>query len=267
MKTLFNINYSVLLIVMVISIFLSGCTEKTSSTVNTDIVPKDEVELPLLELNLRFHIMQDIIIPHPSGINLDRWVSPDDITNTILPEMNAIYDQAKIEWIIDTIILEDVVKDSNYDQSINYLATCVRDSEGHSDPARLPLLYSLMQPQNRSQAEEIGKNLFHIYIFPFVGNTSQGNAMKGFDCHTIVGSWTNKPSRGGTPEKFILTENHAYYDKGSLSRTCAHELGHVLTLRHDECPQDCLMSGGSNGYSLTSTQIAEARVEALIRSL
>ena len=179
--------------------------------------------------------------------------------------MNAIWEQAKIKWVIESIVEEDVVKDVSYEHSVYYIAHCVRDEEGHSDPARLPILYSLMQPEYRSQGDEIGKNLFHVYIFPFTGNTSQGNAMKGFDCHSIVGSWSNKHNGGGVPEKTLLTEDHNDFDRGSLSRTASHELGHVLGLRHGECPYNCLMSGGSNGYSLTEAQIAEARLEATLR--
>lgn len=249
---------------IVVMLLLWGCSESSQKT-NPVIPEVEERELAQIELNLRIHIMKDIIVPHPSGIDLDSWVSVEAVRDTIVPEMNLIWDQAKITWVIDTIIREDVVKDISYEQSINYIANCVRDAEGHSDPARLPLLYSLMQPENRSQADEIGKNLFHLYIFPFVGNTSQGNAMMGFDCHSIVGSWSNKHTGGGIPEKTLLIENHNFFDRGSLSRTASHELGHVLGLRHDECPYDCLMSGGSNGYSLTDAQIAEARLEASLR--
>lgn len=105
-----------------------------------------------------------------------------------------------------------------------------------------------------------------IYLFPFVGNTSQGNAMSGFDYHTIAGTWSNKHNGGGGPEKTLLVENHNFFVRGSLSRTISHELGHVLSLKHDPCSGDCLMAGGPNGYSLSNAQIAAARFEALNRS-
>ena len=257
-----------LLLVLLLLLF-NCCSDGPTQFVAGEVFNDDreEVEEPILELNLRIHIMRDIIIPHPSGIDLYSWVTSDDVKDIIVPEMNVIWGQANIKWVIDSIIDEDVVKGYNYDQSINYIANCVRDAEGHSDPARLVHLYSLMQPQNRSQADEIGKNLFHIYIWPFVGNTSQGNAMKSYDCHSIVGSWSNKHNKGGTPEKFLLFESHIAFDRGSISRTASHELGHVLNLRHDECLADCLMSGGSNGYSLTKVQISEARATAMQRIL
>ncbi len=269
MKTYRN-SYTPPLLIL-ISLFLFGCSDGPSDFVPGDssngAVDNAEVELTVIELNLRVHIMTDITMLHTSGISMSSWVKPSDVNETIIPEMNAIWDQAKVKWIVESIIEEEVVKSSTYEQSIIFLIHTNRDSEGHSDPARLSHLYSLMQPQNRSTAEELGKNLFHIYLFPFIGNTSQGNAMSGFGYHTVAGTWSNKHNGGGAPEKTLLIENHNYFVRGSLSRTISHELGHVLHLRHDECPGDCLMSGGSDGYSLTKAQITEARMEALNRSL
>ena len=77
-----------------------------------------------------------------------------------------------------------------------------------------------MAPENRIERDEFGTNNFHVYIYPFIGNTSQGNSMRemnipglskaSYGFHTVVGAW-------------------------SLSRTIAHEVGHVLGLRHNDC--------------------------------
>lgn len=254
------------LVIFVILAFISSCSEKSGLPEPVIRPHDDDREMAVIVLNLRIHIMRDIVIPHPSGISLDSWLTPEDVSETVIPEINAIWDQAKIEWDIESVIEEDVVKDAYYEQSINFIANCVRDEAGHADPERLPLLYSMMQPQYRSKADELDRNLFHLYIFPFVGNTSQGNAMKDFNWHCVVGSWSNKHNGGGTPEKTFLVEYHNEFVRGSLARTASHELGHVLNLQHNQCTYNCLMGGDSDGYLLTKAQVTEARYQAMKRN-
>ena len=238
---------------------------ENAKDVNPVIIIDDKPERSVIELNLRIHIMQDISMSHSSGVIMGSWVTSNDVMEIIVPEINTIWEQADIKWIIESIVEEDVVKGDNYEESIIFIASTKRDSEGHSDPARLPHLFSLMQPEYMSTADELGENLFHIYLFPFIGNTSQGNAMSNFNYHSVVGTWTNKHNGGGLPEKTLLTEDHSSFDRGSLSRTISHEIGHVLDLNHNECNSDCLMGGGSSGYSLTEGQITHARLAALDR--
>ncbi len=265
MKTLSTIIKSNIFIISGLLILISFLSMSFTSA-TSDNAPKtskaDTFEETILKLNLRVHIMTDIAMVHSSGLIMESWVTPKDIRETIIPEVNAIWSQAGIEWVIESIIEEDVVKTDSYEETIGFIAGTKRDSAGHSDPDRLPQLYSLMQPQNMSKEEELGTNLFHIYLFPFIGNTSQGNAMRPFNWHTVVGTWTNKFNRGGVPEKVLITEDHNTFKRGSLSRTIAHEIGHVLSLRHNECESDCLMGGGSQGYGLTKEQIAAARLAA-----
>ena len=139
------------------------------------------------------------------------------------------------------------------------MENATRDENGHSDDARLAPLYSFMDPNYRSRRSQLGTNLFHIYIYPFIGNTSQGNAMRDFGFHTVVGSWSNKHNGGGVPARRKNTESPSNCVDGSLGRTIAHELGHVLSLQHNQCT-NCLMD--SCGYKITSSQISTARAEA-----
>ena len=139
----------------------------------------------------------------------------------------------------------------SFEKLKNIVEKARRDSSGRSDPRRQTPLFLFMQPENKIKLSEFGQNNFHIYLYPFIGNTSQGNAMKrnrdtgyfvGF--HTVIGTWTNKHNRGGIPERFKIVEDWDKWTKikrGSLSRTIAHELGHVLRLRHNQCEGYCLM--------------------------
>lgn len=254
-------------------IFLLGCSNNDSTTTNDDdsiIIEDDNNDdtFSIIELKLRIHIMTDIVMTHSSGTTMNSWVTPANVEQTIIPEINKIWEQAGIVWLIDSVIEEEVVKGSSYEESITFIANTKRDSNGSSDPARLPHLFSLMQPQNMSKEEELGKNLFHIYLFPFIGNTSQGNAMRGYNFHSVVGTWTNKHNGGGIPEKTLLTENQSAFNRGSLSRTISHEIGHVLNLSHNECSYGCLMGGTeSDGYFMSDNQKFASRLEAFNRSI
>ena len=200
---------------------------------------------------------------HPTSISMDSWVSSANVTDSLIPEMNLIWDRAKIHWNIESIIEEEMVVDSNYNVAVNYIVNTSRDDSGAADPNRLPYLYGLMQPGNRSTAHELGTNLFHLYLFPFIGNTSQGNAMAAYGFHTVIGVWSNKHTSTDSPEKSYLTENHSKFVRGSLGQTMSHEVGHVLNLNHNEC-SNCLMQ--SDGYTITSSEITVARAQALKRA-
>ena len=229
--------------------------------------------------------MRDITM-NVKGVRMSNdHISMNTIENKVMPELNKIWDQANIKWDLIEVYDENVVKKGyknipdGYPKSFEKLKLIVekakRDRNGKSDPRRLRPLFLFMQPGNRIKPSEFGQNNFHVYLYPFIGNTSQGNAMRkhkdtgnslGF--HTVVGTWTNKHNKGKIPEKFKLVEDWEKWTKikrGSLSRTIAHEIGHVIGLRHNRCEGNCLM-GPKHGYKLTNKQIRRARNIAKKRS-
>ena len=270
-NSVFRKKLSSILAATIFLVFLYNCSSSESSNRDDEIEIIDDTEdvktMDTIVLNIRVHIMKDIIMTHPTGQIMTSWVTPANVTEIIVFEVNKIWEQAGIVWSIESIIEEDVVKSDTYNESLVFLANTKRNSQGRSDPARLPHLFSLMQPKYMSTESQLGKNLFHIYLFPFIGNTSQGNAMAGFNYHSVLGTWTNKHNGGSVPEKTLLTEVQNSFNRGSLSRTISHEIGHVLNLSHKECSDSCLMGGtNSDGYLLTEDQIITARIEALGRS-
>jgi len=204
-----------------------------------------------LTLRLRIHLTTGLSMTK-KGVNMSNWITPKMIEEKVLPEVNRIWSQANIEWILDGI-QECPTKDTNRDEVVAYVLATQRDSEGHGDPERIQKYLSIL-PIDQEEDRVV-----NIYAVPYLGGTSQGNACKG--ARILLGEWTDKPSGGKLPpQKCLLVEPEPFV-KGSFGRTMAHELGHILGLSHPKesgIPQ--LM--GSGGYILTEEQKDTARKKA-----
>jgi hypothetical protein len=204
-------------------------------------------------LDLRVHLMRDVTMTVQGVAMTTNHITKADVHNTIVPGMNEAWAAANIRFRVESVVEEPVVKQSSYAQDIKIVETAGRDS----DSSRTKALARMMRPANKDSA------LFHIYLFPFVGNTYQGFAYQGG--YAVVAAWSNKHNGGGRPERLPL---RGFSSPGSVARTSGHEQGHVLGLQHNEssvCNQGCLMKG-SRGSLLTSSEIQLARSRALPRS-
>jgi acyl-CoA thioesterase-1 len=214
-----------------------------------------------LALNLRVHIMQSDPWIHWSNNAMSTWVTSDDLTTKVISRVNEIWRQAGISWTIEDVIVEPINQYFDYLTDIDFIVNSSIDDQGEPDRSRLPLLYNLQQPSNHSSPRQLRGNLFHVYIFPFVGNSSLGDAMQEFGWHSVVGAWSNKHNDGNVPEKVFLLESQSEPARGSLSRSIARQLGLVLGLSHS-C-DNCLMS--EVGYQIDEPQKNTARTVAITR--
>tara|TARA_R110002096_G_scaffold19234_3_gene64441 strand:+ start:979 stop:1758 length:780 start_codon:yes stop_codon:yes gene_type:complete len=215
----------------------------------------------IIQLPVRFHIVKYVEMVK-KGVTMKMWLTPRDVEQTILPEVNRIWLPAGIQWTAESIMMEGPAEIPDLEEMVRDIAKANRET-----PDRTKMILSLFDQRNRHPV------INNLYFVPFVGATSQGFALSGggatFEDNSdggsrcVVGVWTDKPSGAiKPPQRFPLSEEMPF-KIGSIARTCSHELGHNILLQHpDKSTQtkfNRLMGGRRPGYDLTSEEITLAR--------
>jgi len=205
---------------------------------------------------VRFHLVTDMVMTK-EGVEMTPWLTPEIIKKTVMPEINRIWSTAKIEWTLRDVSSE-TTRSENRKEVISYVEKSARDSEGKGDPERIRKLQSIL---NLEKEDPLAVNL---YVIPYLGGTSQGNASPQ-QKRILLAQWTDKPSGGARPPVKCLVVETGDFHQGSFSRTAAHELGHILSLKHppkNTPPLNRLMGGSKPGYDLTLEEKTMARKSA-----
>lgn len=213
----------------------------------------------VIRVPLNFFIITELSIPKDS-YHLTSWIQDSQVRKIILPEINRIWKPANIEFYDKLILVRSAINSPKKKEISDFLASAERDESGNSDPERITKLSDIIDFK-----EETEKTL-NIYLVPYLGEASQGHAQRKIR-RAFIAQWTDKPSKGTLkPERFQLVEE-GEFKEGSLARTIAHEIGHLLKLSHPEKEEQVvfnrLMGGKQPGYQLTSDEIERARKQAL----
>ena len=211
-----------------------------------------------IPLTVRFHVVTKLEIPKGTH-HLKSWISEDELKNKVLPEVNRIWKAANISFNLDKVVFTPSLNPADKKQITGYIANAERDDEGKADPERIKLLSNLINFDNENS------DAINIYFVPYLGEASQGHAKRKLK-RVFIGQWTDKQSKGkSAPERFKLVEKGPFKE-GSVARTVAHEIGHILNLKHPEKEKqtqfNLLMGGKKAGYELTKKEIEQARRKA-----
>ena len=116
-----------------------------------------------IDLNLTVHIMRDIEMTVQDVSMTTEHIVPGMVQNVIIPEVNRMWEQADIRWILDEVIVEDVTKanyavipngfqsdrrGTQYEHLKSIVENAERNAQGKSDPRRLVPLFLFMDPEN-----------------------------------------------------------------------------------------------------------------------
>ena len=257
--------FSIALLFLVLPSFAeSGNPSRGSSSAKQAILqlvktPGDAEDTQgMIQLPLRVFLISNLTMNREDE-EMDVWVQPVDFEKKVLPEINRIWKAANVQWVLESIQAQPAPDLSNREEMIKSIENATRESS----PGRVPNILKLC---SAARGHAVVNNL---YLFPYVGQTQQGFASLGGN-KAVIGVWTDKPFRAKKPPiKFPFVEK-GKFKIGSIARTCSHELGHNLGLKHpDKATQsrfDRLMGGKKPGLELVPEEIELARKTALKRA-
>ena len=216
----------------------------------------------LIRLPLRVYIVNGVVLKK-DGVEMRTWVTPKDVEQTLMPEINRIWKPAGIQWELESVVDRPIAQIPNQLEALRYVQDSERMSSGKQDPKRVAFINAL------SSSKEQHPVIHNLFLFPYLGSTYQGFAPLPGNT-AFCGVWTNKPSGGKKPPQQTLLTEELPMKIGSLARTTGHELGHSLGLNHpDKATQtefQRLMGGKDQGYRLIPEEVELARKTALQRA-
>lgn len=191
---------------------------------------------------IRVHLLTGAEFP-ADGTRIDLWLTPEEFTKEVLPEMNCIWQPAGVQWRVESLVVEAAAKSPAAGAALAEIKLQAKEIG--------PAIRTLLPEPAGSP-----RNVIDLYLLPSIG-AANGIAYPK-DRIAVVSIWRQPGKRAYHHAPLVLTEPPYV----SVAKTCAHELGHNLGLKHpDPGLKGRLMIAGP-GLELTADEIATARREA-----
>ena len=141
-----------------------------------EMVKTSEEPEGIIQLPLRVFLISNLTMNREDE-EMEVWVKPADFEKKILPEINRIWKQANVEWVLESIQVQPAPDLPNREKMIESIENATRDSS----PQRVPNILRLCS------AARGHSKVNNLYLFPYVGQTQQGFASQGGN-KAVVGS-------------------------------------------------------------------------------
>lgn len=243
-------GFVLLLILFVFTVFYGTLTEGFESS---------RTFKELYELPLKVYVVQDMEIDHPQHPDepIDSWMSLADAKTAVEAANAKFFHKHGIHWraTYEYVQLPDY---SGRPQDMQTLATVERPTTPEtiaSDKLQRANIYRRIMDNSAIP----DSNATNLYFVTFTGNTRQGTANAPY---VIMGQWTNKQSTStnkGNLRKRTVDDIEGY---PSMAFTVAHELGHILGLRHLNTNESNIMNATTSSFIATPEQIATMKDKA-----
>lgn len=191
---------------------------------------------------VRVHFITGAEFP-ADGANINLWLTPEEFTREVLPEMNRLWQPAGVQWRVAALTVEPAVKSRD---ATNALAEIRQQAKEIGQAVRT----LLPEPVDRT------RNVIDLYLLPSIG-AANGIAFPSAKV-AIVAIW-RKPGKRDYHRAPLVRTDPPYV---SVAKTCAHELGHNLGLKHPAPGLKGRLMIAGPGTDLTPEEIATARREA-----
>jgi len=194
------------------------------------------------------------------GKKINSWITKNNAKEIMNNVNNLFFNKYNIHWDLKEIIEFNVPNTAN----LKFIEELSRDTTLYPNDKREKVYCSLIKKNMYS------KKYNNIYFSTFNGNTRQGKANINKNKHikdsdlkthihfTLIGTHTNKHNNGNKPKRREIYK----IDEPSLSFTVAHELAHVLGLKHLNSKIKNIMNAVTSSFEVNQEQISIMKKKA-----